>query len=157
MKRKNKLVVSLCLIFAVIFVSCVSIFSISAVETSKSQDSCEEIDECATEFDKLNYKLEELENQKDANDLLALNILRKYGKTEITELSEDREVNFQLMDMICEMIINKDIVEDEEIVLENFLDRRYFVLLDTSLPFLEGQDELQIKVENILNFEHWQK
>ena len=155
MKRKNKLMILLCFTLAVIFVLCVSIFSISAVETSKSQDSCEVVDECATEFDKLNYRLEELEHQKDENDILALNILRRYGKTDITELSDDREVNFQLMDMICE-IINNDITEDEETVLKKFLDRRYFVLLDNSLPCLEGQDELQTKVENILNFDHWE-
>ena len=153
MKKKNLFIISICTVLALSAIICVSIFSISATETISTQESTIE----TNDIDIMIAEYEQLEKEMDENDLLALTILRKYKKSELTELPDDRETNYQLMDIMCNMISNDEVTEDESTVFKNFLDRRYFVLLDTSVPEIEGQDELQLKIESILGFDHWER
>ena len=155
MKSKKRLFLSICsivIIFAIIFVFS---NSINASETLASQET-DNADEIVAELESYIFKNEEMEKQEDKNDLLALSILRKYNITQEEKLITDWTVECNLMKKICTMLNDNMFNDDEAVVMRNYLERRYSTLIDMSYEHIEGQDELQIEIEKILGFDHWE-
>lgn len=57
---------------------------------------------------------------------------------------------------ICDMINNDEFTTDELEIMKMYLERRHCGLVSTETEHVDGQDELQFEVENILGYDHWQ-
>lgn len=146
-KTTKKITAVICATVIVASAAVISIFSISATSNSNTTDnthSVENYNEEIAEFDK-QYENQRL--QRDENDLLTYSILRKYKKTDATELIQDKKTDCDLMREICKMIEENNLPDDEVQVLKNYLERRVGEIDDPNTPVIDGQEELKLKIE----------
>ena len=146
-KTTKKITAVICATVIVASAAVISIFSISATSNSNTTDnthSVENYNEEIAEFDK-QYENQRL--QRDENDLLTYSILRKYKKTDASELIQDKKTDCDLMREICKMIEENNLPDDEVQVLKNYLERRVGEIDDPNTPVIDGQEELKLKIE----------
>lgn len=154
MKKLRKSFIIICSLVLIFSVAGASLFIANAINDNSTEDTAtqENIDvqtddviQQQIEYD--NKKLEE----RDTNDLLALTILRKYQKTDATEIIDDKQTDLDLMSVICDMIEEGNLPTDEERVLRDYLERRVSMLdVPTDSPVLEGEIELRERIISII-------
>ena len=103
----------------------------------------------AEEFEKFKQDLEK-------TNLMTYTIMRKYGKTTVTETIMDKRTDLDLIWVMCDMIENNEFTPDELTVIKKYLDKRYNAINipDGENPIYDDEDELEYKIEELLNFEH---
>lgn len=100
-------------------------------------------DSADTGLQEKSKSVEAEEAEKDANDIKAYPILRKYGADDVEDaLIDDKEEDYNAMKSMCELLEEEDLSEDEAVILRNYLDRRYYRIDDNP--------ELKAQIENIL-------
>lgn len=154
MKKSRK---SLVIIYSFILIFSMAGTSLLIANATNTDSSINNIaDESSDyEIDEVIQKQIERDNKKleaeKANDLLTLTILRKYQKTDITEIVEDKQTDLELMTIICDMIEDGFLPIEEEVVLRDYLEQRVSLLnVPTDSPVLEGEIELRERIISII-------
>lgn len=131
-----------------------SIFTISAITTDNSDTETVVVNDEMELKEKDELAEKEL-GEKDENDLLAITLMRKYKRTELTELPNNKVTDCELMRSMC-TIINEGILSDsEEYVLKSYLSRRIgWLNVPNDTDKFEDEDKLQYDIETILGLEH---
>lgn len=148
MKKKLLPIVSLLIVILAIFF----LFA----QNINASDSLEEKDETLIELENIVIENEKNKQMGQNDDLLALTILKNYNKVQDIELIKDWDIECELMNEICDMLENNVFNEEEEIIMKNYLDRRYSLLIDFSMHYTYNQEALQDRVEKILGYDHWE-
>lgn len=154
MKKLRKSFIIICSLVLIFSVAGASLFIANAINDNSTEDTAiqENID---VQTDEVIQKQIERDNKKleaeKANDLLTLTILRKYQKTDITEIVEDKQTDLELMTIICDMIEDGFLPIEEEVVLRDYLEQRVSLLnVPTDSPVLEGEIELRERIISII-------
>lgn len=154
MKKLRKPFIIICSLVLIFSVAGASLFIANAINDNSTEDTAtqENID---VQTDDVIQQQIEYDNKKreerDTNDLLALTILRKYQKTDATEIIDDKQTDLDLMSVICDMIEEGNLPTDEERVLRDYLERRVSMLdVPTDSPVLEGEIELRERIISII-------
>lgn len=154
MKKLRKPFIIICSLVLIFSVAGASLFIANAINDNSTEDTAiqENID---VQTDDVIQQQIEYDNKKreerDTNDLLALTILRKYQKTDITEIVEDKQTDLELMTIICDMIEDGFLPIEEEVVLRDYLEQRVSLLnVPTDSPVLEGEIELRERIISII-------
>ena len=154
MKKLRKPFIIICSLVLIFSVAGASLFIANAINDNSTEDTAiqENID---VQTDDVIQQQIEYDNKKreerDTNDLLALTILRKYQKTDATEIIDDKQTDLDLMSVICDMIEEGNLPTDEERVLRDYLEQRVSLLnVPTDSPVLEGEIELRERIISII-------
>lgn len=154
MKKLRKSFIIICSLVLIFSVAGASLFIANAINDNSTEVTAtqENID---VQTDEVIQKQIERDNKKleaeKANDLLTLTILRKYQKTDITEIVEDKQTDLELMTIICDMIEDGFLPIEEEVVLRDYLEQRVSLLnVPTDSPVLEGEIELRERIISII-------
>ena len=146
-KAAKKITAVICATVIVASAAVISIFSISATSNSNTTDNTHSVENYSEEIAEIDKQYENQRLQRDENDLLTYSILRKYKKTDATELIQDKKTDCDLMREICKMIEENNLPDDEVQVLKNYLERRVGEIDDPNTPVIDGQEELKLKIE----------
>lgn len=146
-KAAKKITAVICATVIVASAAVISIFSISATSNSNTTDNTHSVENYNEEIAEIDKQYENQRLQRDENDLLTYSILRKYKKTDATELIQDKKTDCDLMREICKMIEENNLPDDEVQVLKNYLERRVGEIDDPNTPVIDGQEELKLKIE----------
>ena len=146
-KAAKKITAVICATVIVVSAAVISIFSISATSNSNTTDNTHSVENYNEEIAEIDKQYENQRLQRDENDLLTYSILRKYKKTDATELIQDKKTDCDLMREICKMIEENNLPDDEVQVLKNYLERRVGEIDDPNTPVIDGQEELKLKIE----------
>ena len=143
------------ILFVVLIIFCVltSAITISALDANSSSDTVAVCDDLGlSEKDDL---IEKEFIEKDENDLLAITLMRKYKRTDLTDLPSDKTTDCELMKSMC-AIINEDCLsDDEEYVIKMYLSRRVgWLNVSDGTEKSEVEAELQNDIQTILGFEY---
>lgn len=157
-KSTKKITAVICASVIVASAAGISMFSINAVNSSDSYNDVSVVTNDDLGLTEANQIYDKERGKNNANDLLAYTILRKYKKTDATELIKDKKTDCDLMREICKMIKNDNLPNDEVSVLKNYLDRRVALLNvpNNGSPILDGERELEWEIEDILGYDRWQ-
>ena len=157
-KSTKKITAVICASVIVVSAAGISMFSINAVNSSDSYNDVSVVTNDDLGLTEANQIYDKERGKNNANDLLAYTILRKYKKTDATELIKDKKTDCDLMREICKMIKNDNLPNDEVSVLKNYLDRRVALLNvpNNGSPILDGERELEWEIEDILGYDRWQ-
>ena len=82
------------------------------------------------DLDEKKAAFEEEESKDNENDLIAYSVLRKYGKAEIDKLITDKNEDYLVMELMCNMIKSQVLSEEETLILRKYLERRYYWIDD---------------------------
>ncbi len=117
----------------------------SAVDTTLSEEELIDKKE-AEEFEKFEQELKK-------TNLMTYTIMRKYGKTTVTETIMDKRTDLDLIWVMCDMIENNEFTPEELTVIKKYIDDRYngINISDGINPVYDDEDELMQKIDKIFD------
>ena len=101
-------------------------------------------------------EIKRVEQELEETNLMTYTIMRKYGKTNVTETIMDKRTDLDLIWVLWAMIKNNEFTPDELSVIKKYVDNRYNAINipDGENPIYDDEDELEYKIEELLNYEH---
>lgn len=146
--KKNTKIITLVFLSVIL----ISAMIVSAINISAS--NIDEDDLIKAEIIEMDAEYQTQATAQEANDLTALSIMREHGKTNATELIDDKKADCDLMRVMCSMIQNGDFTDDETIILMRYLYYRVSLLnVPSDTPVLEGEVELEEMILAVLHDE----
>ncbi len=100
----------------------------------------------AEEFNKFEQELQK-------TNLTTYAIMRKYGKTNVTETIVDKRTDLDLIWVMCDMIENNKFSTDELNVIKKYIDDRYngINISDGINPVYDDEEKLMHKIDKIFD------
>lgn len=153
MKRSKIIIIGA---LTIVLLVCGTVFTINATDTANDMTEATMSAEAALELDKKTQDFDDKCARNNENDLIALEILRSYNKTNATDLIQDKQEDCTLMFEICDMIKNNMFNSEEEQVMKNYLERRLLLLDDYDEETGAENDSVLIsEIKGVLNYESY--
>lgn len=153
MKRSKIIIIGA---LTIVLLVCGTVFTINATDTANDMTEATMSAEAALELDKKTQDFDDKCARNNENDLIALEILRSYNKTNATDLIQDKQEDCSLMFEICDMIKNNAFNSEEEQVMKNYLERRLLLLDDYDEETEAENDSVLIsEIKGVLNYESY--
>lgn len=151
MKRSKIIIIGA---LTTVLLVCGTVLTINATNTANDMTEATMSAEAALELDKKTQDFDDKCARNNENDLIALEILRSYNKTNATDLIQDKQEDCTLMFEICDMIKNNMFNSEEEQVMKNYLERRLLLLDDYDEETEAENDSVLIsEIKGVLNYE----
>ena len=98
-------------------------------------------------------EFEKFEQELKKTNLMTYTIMRKYGKTTVTETIMDKRTDLDLIWVMCDMIENNEFTPEELTVIKKYIDDRYngINISDGINPVYDDEDELMQKIDKIFD------
>lgn len=153
MKRSKIIIIGA---LTTVLLVCGTVLTINATNTANDMTEATMSAEAALELDKKTQDFDDKCARNNENDLIALEILRSYNKTNATDLIQDKQEDCSLMFEICDMIKNNAFNSEEEQVMKNYLERRLLLLDDYDEETEAENDSVLIsEIKGVLNYESY--
>lgn len=153
MKRSKIIIIGA---LTTVLLVCGTVLTINATNTANDMTEATMSAEAALELDKKTQDFDDKCARNNENDLIALEILRSYNKTNATDLIQDKQEDCTLMFEICDMIKNNMFNSEEEQVMKNYLERRLLLLDDYDEETEAENDSVLIsEIKGVLNYESY--
>ncbi len=152
--KKKLTIIVISIIAALLLITTGTIvYYVSNLNWNKTEDFYQTQTTTLSEEEK---EIKRIEKELEKTNLMTYTIMRKYGKTTVTETIMDKRTDLDLIWVMCDMIENNEFTQDELTVIKKYINNRYNAIntSDEKNPLYDDEDELEYRIEELFNYEH---